>query len=620
MRKILTLLSLFATLHAGAQELYKTRDVALAYSKGTRSADGRPGKHYWQNGGRYAISLQLNPSTRVVQGTEKITYRNSSPDTLRKVVFKLIMNNHRATAARWGNVSKDYITEGVQVGRFLVNGKAGVWSAGMGETATQEVNLAAPLLPGKTLDFEIDWTYTLAKQYGREGTIDPNSFYLAYFYPRVAVYDDYNGWDMTDHINGQEFYNDFNDYTLNVTVPANYMVWATGEFLNPDEVLQPEAAARLKRSLTSEEVINIATKAQIAGAKVTRQQVNTWKFRADNIVDVAAGVSNHFVWDGTSAIIDSLTKRRAAMQTAYNDTTSSFRTLAAEGAHALNWYSHHYPGVPYPFGKMTAFQGNANMETPGMINDSSLPGIDNRRVANHEIAHTWFPFYMGTNETRYAFMDEAWASFLELLIAPSFMDSLQADEMYKSGRIARWANNPAATTDVPIITPSFELKEAYRINAYGKPSLAYMALKDMLGDKMFKKSLLEYMDRWHGKHPIPWDFFYSFNDASGKNLNWFWNNWFFTPYYMDIAVDKLVRKNDGYVLTVKNIGGFAIPFSLKMTFADGTTRRLHQTAMVWEKDQKLATISLPSLKGLKSLDLDTDMFVDYNPADNSYKL
>lgn len=620
MYKIFFLLFLFSSLTAGAQSLYKTRDVAMAYQKGTRSAEGRPGPKYWQNRGRYAISLELEPKTRVVRATEQIDYVNNSPDTLHKIVFKLIMNHHKPTAARWGNVSPDYLTEGVSIDKFLVDGKAGAWKDGMGGTATQELALVSPLLPGKSVRFDIDWRYTLAKQYGREGMIDSGSFYLAYFHPRVAVYDDYNGWDMTDHINGQEFYNDFNDYQLNVTVPANYIVWATGELMNSSAVLQADAAKRLKESLSSTSVVRIATKEQHAAGKITRQQKNTWKFKADNIVDVAVGISNHFVWDGTSAIVDSLTRRRASMQTAYNDTTSSFRTLAAEGAHALNWYSHHYPGVPYPFSKMTAFQGNANMEAPGMINDSSLPGIDNRRVANHEIAHTWFPFYMGTNETRYAFMDEAWASFLELLIAPSFMDSLQADEMYKSGRIARWANNPAAVTDIPIITPSSELKDAYRTNAYGKPSLAYMALKGMLGDKLFKKCLLEYMDRWHGKHPIPWDFFYTFNDVSGMDLNWFWHNWFFTPYHMDIRAAEINMKGNSYELKVVNTGGFAIPFSVQLLYANGSRKTLDKTASVWEGSQKECTLVLPADENLVSVFLDTGMFVDYRPDDNTIRL
>lgn len=618
-RYILTLL-LFYSVGLKAQDLFKTRDVALAYKNNTRALDGRPGKNYWQNRGKYDINLSLNPDTRIVSGSETIKYFNNSPDTLKTLVFKLILNNHRATAAKWGNVSKDYITEGINITSFIINGQSGLWKKGMGETTTQSVTLQEPLVSGGIVEIKIEWNYTLAKQYGREGTIDPNSFYIAYFYPRLAVYDDYNGWDMVDHTNGPEFYSDFNDYKLSISVPANYIVWATGDLVNMDEVLQKDAALRLKESLSTNKVINIATKDQLANKAITKQKTNTWKFEANNIADVALGVSNHFLWDGTSTIVDDNTGRKASMQAAYADSTTSFRTMVAEGAQALNWYSHNYPGVPYPFTKMTAFQGNANMETPGMINDSSLPGIDNRRVANHEIAHSWFPFYMGTNETRYAFMDEAWASFLELLIAPSFMDSTEADNIYKSGRVAKWASSPAATTDIPIITPSFELKDAYRVNAYGKPSMAYMALKDMLGDKLFKKCLLEYMNRWHGKHPIPWDFFYTFNDASGKNLNWFWNNWFFTPYHMDIAVKDVNKINDAYKVIINNVGGFAIPFTMHVIYEDGKEIKLHQKASVWENNERQAIISIPLKGHIKKVLLDTDMYIDYNPADNIKEL
>lgn len=616
---ILLVLCSFRFLDTQSQDLYRPRDVKQAYTKQTRSFDGRPGSKYWQNYGRYDISLTVLPPDRIIKGTEKICYINNSPDTLRSIVIKLILNDHKPVSARYGNTVNGYLTEGVRIDTFIVNGRGGLWGKDMGNTTWQEVGLPDPLLPRDSIFLDVSWHYPLSVQSGREGMIDSTTFFLAYFYPRIAVYDDYNGWDKVDFTGGPEFYNDFNDYNLTVNVPQHYIVWATGDLLNPDEVLRVDYVNRLKRSMRSDSVIRIASKDDLTGGKITAGSgINAWKFSASNVTDVALGISDHFIWDATSAIVDNLTGRRASMQAAYADTTSTFRNMAKHGAYALNWFSHNWPGVPYPFSKMTAFQGNADMEYPMMVNDSSIPGPDGRRVANHEIAHTWFPFYMGINETRYAFMDEAWATTLELLIAPSYTDRAKAEETFKRGRISQWVKNPAATADLPIITPSYELREAYRTNAYGKASLAYLALKDMLGDALFKKCLLEYMTRWNGKHPLPWDFFFTFNDVSVENLNWFWNNWFFSHNYIDLKIGSVVRKGTSYSVTIENTGGFAIPFDLKVTYKDGSHAVLHQTPEVWLQNPKNTVLNLKSDKILNSVIVDVGIFVDAVPGNNQW--
>ena len=603
-----------------AQALYQSRDVKQAYQKQTRSFDGRPGKRYWQNRANYNIDLLIAPPDRNVKGVETIEYVNNSPDTLHSIVMKLIINHHRPEATRYGTTGPDYLTEGISIDSLRINGKDGYWNSDMGTGTVQEIPLDAPLLPGSSAKIFVAWHYPLSRQSGREGMIDSTTFFLAYFYPRVAVYDDYNGWDRIEHNGGQEFYNDFNNYNLTVKVPSGYGVWATGDLLNPAEVLQPAVALKLERSMKTDEVIRIASAQDYAAGKVTRKdRINSWRFNASNITDIALAISNHYVWDATSAIVDNKTGRRASMQALYADSTTSFREMAKYGAHALNWYSHNWPGVPYPYSKMTAFQGYADMEYPMMINDSSIPGLEGRRVANHEIAHTWFPFYMGINETRYAFMDEAWATTLELLIAPSYMDQKKAEETYSLGRISRWVNNPAATADLPIITPSYELHEAYRTNAYGKPSLAYLALKDMLGDHDFGKCLHEYMNRWNGKHPLPWDFFFTFNDVSGKNLNWFWNNWFFSNNYIDVGIKSVIRSSKGYSVAINNKGGFAIPFDLKVNYASGRTKTIHVSPGEWAKNPAAVTIPVSGSEKITAVAINTGVFVDASSGDNVWR-
>ncbi len=175
-------------------------------------------------------------------------------------------------------------------------------------------------MPHDSIKLDITWHYNLSRRHGRDGVIDSTSFYLAYFYPRVSVYDDYKGWDTQPHTGSLEFYNDFNDYTVNVTVPKDFMVWATGTLLNPSEVLQPEVAERLNRSMTSDSTIHIATLQDWSNKKVTAQNaINTWKWSATNVSDIAIGVSDHYDWDAGSVIVDNKTGRRTSAQAAFQD-------------------------------------------------------------------------------------------------------------------------------------------------------------------------------------------------------------------------------------------------------------------------------------------------------------
>jgi hypothetical protein len=272
------------------------------------------------------------------------------------------------------------------------------------------------------------------------------------------------------------------------------------------------------------------------------------------------------------------------------------------------------------------------MEYPMMVNDNTTDDpIFSRFVAEHEIAHSWFPFYMGINESRYGFMDEGWATTLELLIGRSDLGNEKADAAYKDFRINYYTYDPAEAEDLPIITPADALKGglAYGNNAYGKASLGYLAMKDLLGDELFKKCLHTYMDRWHGRHPIPWDFFNSFNDAAGRDLNWFWNNWFFTNNYLDIAVGavnpKATHTSDGagsteLTVEVGNIGGFAIPFDAELHYTDGSTGTTHFTPAVWERNQSRTEVVVPETPGktLAYLTLKTGIWVDAHPADNKW--
>ena len=598
-----------------AQTLTLPPEIQKAFDNGTRAANGKPGKKYWQNHGVYNISVSMAPPNNLINGVEEIVYTNNSPDVLKSLNMKLIVNVHRA-GGRGGAPNP---AEGITVDDIKINGNKANWDNSAATTTNYMIDLDKPLEPHQSLKLNINWHYMLSKSRGRDGVIDSTSFYLAYFYPRVSVYDDYKGWDTQPHTGSLEFYNDFNDYTLKVTVPKNFIVWATGDLQNAAEVLQPAAAERLNRSFTSDSTIHIATAQDLAAKTVTAQNgTNTWVWKANDISDVALGVSDHYDWDAGSVVVDDKTGRRASMQAAFPDASQDFHHSVQFGHYSLGWFSHNWPGVPYPFSKSTAFQGFADMEYPMMINDSHENDlVFAELVQDHEQAHTYFPFYMGTNESRYAFMDEGWATTLEYLIGITEKGQKQAEEFYKQFRVTRWIHG-SHEKEQPIITPSPEVTFGAGNNAYGKPSLSYLALKDLLGDELFKKALHTYMENWHGKHPIPWDYFNSMMAGSGKKLNWFFYNWFYTPSYIDLALDNAKEVKTGYDLSIRNIGGFAVPFDVDVTYTDGSTETFHQTPAVWEKDQKATVVHINTGKAIKTATLNGHIFMDANEKDNTW--
>ncbi|MFB9076779.1 M1 family metallopeptidase [Flavobacterium procerum] len=602
-----------------AQELYMPRNIKAAYAKETRSKDGKPGKNYWQNHGKYNMEIAVEPKTRMVNGSESIIYHNNSNDTLKTIVIRFVNNLHKPSSPRGGSVSNDFLSEGLTITSLKIDNEIYKEDAKKWGTVGT-IKLKKAILPHSKTTLNIDWNYPLSKESGREGQIDETTFFVAYSYPRVSVYDDYNGWDKLPHTDRQEFYNDFNDYVYSVKAPKNYVVYATGDLLNPDEVLQPDFAARLKKSYVTDEILHIANEQEMKSGIVTKQyDWNVWKFEAKNITDVCFGLSDHYLWDASSVVVDKKTNRRASVQAAYDVKGTDFVNSVKNNQYALDWFSNNWPGVPYPFSKMTAFQGFADMEYPMMCNDSQMgDAVFAQLVQDHEVAHTYFPFYMGINETRYAFMDEGWATTLEYLIGIAEHGKEAADKFYKNFRVKSYIGDPSGEQDQPIITMSTQVSGAgYGNNSYGKASLSYLALKDLLGDDLFKKSLHHYMDTWNGKHPIPWDYFNSFNTASGKNLNWFFNNWFFSNSYLDIAVKSV--SSDSKVITVENIGGFAIPFDVIITYADNSKETLHQTPGIWEKNQKSAKVILKGTKKIKQVELDGGIFMDATPKNNSWQ-
>lgn len=623
--------------------LYVPRDIQAAYDKGTRSRDGKPGPKYWQNHSKHNMRITVSPPDRRVQGEQEIIYTNNSRDTLDHLLFRLYMNSHRPEAMRDKPRPTEFLNNGITVEEFSIDGKVMDWEKNGGNFASlnipgstiHSIKLQNPLPPDGSVRIRMRWNYDLTKDSGwKEGAIDETTYFLAYFFPRVTNYSDYNGWDMAPFTTGREFNNDFADFNVEVDAPRDFLVWATGELQNPDEVLQPQIAARLKASHASDRAVTIAEFGDTQAGKVTaRADRLTWKWQATHVPDFAISIGNHYRWEAASVVVDPATGRRASVQAAFPESATDFRSMVEYGRNALAFASTRYPGVPYPWPKSTIVVGSADEEYPMMVNDSSnvgtsmaslLPGDQfTGFVATHEILHSWFPFYMGINEKRYPFMDEGWTTAFEYLRNLEVVGQSDADRLFKDFRVT-WTGwtMPISGNELPIITPHDSMygqSPVFGFNQYGKAALGYLALRDLMGDAAFRKALHQFMGDWHGKRPLPWDMFNSFNNAGVGNHNWFFNNWFFGYNYMDLGIAAVRSEAGRHVIEVRNKGGMAIPFDLVLTYADGSSERIHRTPSVWKDTPRSTTFAVPTSKGLQSLAVDSGIFVDFYPADNTWK-
>jgi Peptidase family M1 domain len=624
---VLTFLLLWSgAVNCFAQDLYMPRNIKAAYAAGLRSKDGKPTSKYFQNRSTHNIKISVTPPNRRVTGTQQIIYKNNTLFPLDRLILRLEMNAHAPEATREKPVATEQLTADVVIDEYSENGKVRPYDPLIkfkGMTFNAQI-LEKPLGPGESITLGFKWHYDLAAKSDRDGAIDPTTFYIAYFYPRIAVLDNVNMWDADAHLlGGHEFYGEFNDYNVEVTVPKNFIVWGTGNLTNIDEVLQPKHAERLKRSLTSDEVINVASLAEVKAGTVTAQTPSvTWKWRSENVPDVVYALSDHYIWDASSIVVDKKTGRRASTQAAYDEPSKNFAKMVTFVKSALDYASNDWPGIPYPYAKMTIVRGSADMEAPMMANDSSQEDENTQHfIAAHEILHTYFPFYMGINERKYSFMEEGWTTAFEYGFNQKRFGQPFTDELFKKYRVNSWVANTDASADMPIMTPENAvsgLVQAYGDNKYGKAALGYLALKELLGETDFRKGLHGFMNDWNGKHPIPWDMFYSFNTHTGRDLNWFWNAWFFSNGYIDYAITDVKAEQGSTMVKLKNVGGYPAPANMVVTFTDGSTETIRQGPDTWRLNMKEVETRINVPKTVKSIVLDGGIFMDANPADNKW--
>lgn len=610
----LVLFALLLSINSQGQvALPVSRNIVSIYEKGTRSSSGQPGSKYWQNAGNYTINVNFNPDTRLINGTVEIEYFNNSPNTLQQIVFKLYPNLYKKGNVRMMPVKSQDITDGVHISALQVNNSA-LDSTKFRIDGTNMTVPVSPVLSGGSIRFNINYSYTLNKtSHIRTGEIEPGADFIAYFFPRIAVYDDVDGWNMEPYLGPQEFYNDFGNFNVSVSVPANYVVWATGDLTNCSDVLNDTYCRRLQQAEQQDGVVNIIDSTDLQQKNITRQNpTNTWKFTANNVTDFAFAVSDHYMWKSTSLIVDPVSKRRTRVDAVFNPKHKDYYEVIDFSRKTVWAMSYVFPKWPFPYAHETVFDGLDQMEYPMMVNDNPLESrAETIELVDHEIFHTMFPFYMGVNETKYGWMDEGWATIGEWVIS-SIIDTSLTDDYGVSG----YENLAGTDTDAPISTLTTQMTGgSFFINSYPKPGLGYLYVKDMLGDSLFTTALHYYIQQWNGKHPIPFDFFNCMNTGSGKNLNWFWKRWFFDKGVPDLAIKKVSKQPTAYNISIENKGDKPVPVDVTITFTDGSKTSVHRSVAVWEK-AKTIMVSVPVKKVVKTIMLGSTYVPDVNKKDN----
>ncbi len=597
------------------------RNVQALYTKGTRQADGRPGPRYWQNTADYTLQASYAPTTRLLSGTVAVAYRNLSPDTLRQLWLKLYPNLYQQGAPRSKSFRPEDLGEGMVIEELTLDGAAVPPARRVADATNLPLALARPLLPGQSVQLVGRYHYTLNQgSHQRTGEVAPGTAaFVAYFFPRIAVYDDLDGWNKTPYTGEQEFYNDFANFSADITVPRHFVVWATGDLSNAAQVLAPQYAQRLAAAETSDALTAIITPEDAARRDVTAANpTNTWHFEARNVTDFVFATADHYAWQASSLVVDPATQRRTRVDAVYSPQHRDYAEVIDFARRTVQAMSYTFPKWPFPYAHETVFDGLDQMEYPMMVNDNPVATrADAITLTDHEIFHTMFPFYLGINETKYGWMDEGWATIGEWLISGLIDPALPPDDY----GIAPYARAAGTELDLPILTPSTQQTgNTLFLNSYPKPALGYLYVKDLLGDTLFTKALHTYIGNWQGKHPLPLDFFNAVNTGSGRNLNWFWQRWFYDGGYPDLALASVSRHGAaGYAVTVEAKGSKPVPIDLTVTYADGSTEKLHRSVGVWESGTRTVQLRVETKKLARQMTLGSTWIPDTNPADNTWR-
>ncbi|MEG3659385.1 M1 family metallopeptidase [Arenibacter palladensis] len=608
-----------------------------------RSANGTPGPLYWQNSSDYVIHATLSEKDTTVFGNVTITYTNNSPDQLEYLWLQLDQNifkpDSRSVAAT--RYPGDYfgvlgnLNGGYQIKDVSINHGERSYSVQPIITDTRmQIRLNTAMQPkGDRISIKINFSFVIpingAARFGQQDTKNGVIYQIAQWYPRMCVYDDVEGWNTLPYLGLGEFYCDYGNYDYYITAPAEMIVYGSGDLQNAQDVLTKEQIKRLSLASKSDKTIAIISSDEVGKPAIRPSSKGnlTWHFKMNNTRDVAFAASKGLIWD--AAKINLPSGRKALAMSCYPvesaDDTAWARSTEYLKA-CIEIYSENF--FEYPWNNAVSSAGiTEGMEYPGMIfNNYKETKASLWFLISHEIGHNWYPMIVGSNERRYMWHDEGLNTYVNFIANDIFNNGeYETDPSYfeKDFFASRDYTQFMQYKD-PLMTMSDAMDEEQHWQFYGKTAYGLNLLRTVIvGKDRFDYAFRKYTEAWAFKHPTPYDFFQCINNATGEDLNWFWNEWFYTTWKLDQAVASVSYvDNDpakGSLITIENKGKMIMPVIIKMIQTNGQTETIRLPVEIWARGSNW-TFKYASKSKIDKVIIDPEnQFPDLERKNNEWK-
>jgi hypothetical protein len=604
-----------------------------------RSANGSPGPKYWQNRADYSISADLDEVKNTVSGTVTITYKNNSPDRLPFLWLQLDQNlfstNSRGNALIAGNSRYgsrgEALDGGYKIDDITVSQKLKpVKFTTLIEDTRMQVRLNEPMAAnGDVITIKMNFSFVIpvngSDRMGHLATKNGEIYAIAQWFPRLCVYDDILGWNTLPYWGAGEFYCEYGDIDFSVTAPASHIVMGSGELLNPQDVFTTEQLKRWNQAKESDQTIAIRSESEVTDPKSRPAKDKlTWKFKIKNTRDVAWASSKAFVLDAARINLPSGKKSIAvsAHPVESNGKNSYGRGVEYVKA-SVEHYSNKWFEYPYPMAVNIA-TNVGGMEYPGIVFCGwKAKGASAWGVIDHEFGHTWFPMIVGSNERKFGWLDEGLNTFINGLSTAEFNNG-----EYKDGRTDMHAvamRMGSVLAEQIMLSPDAMVEGNIGLNLYYKPGWGMEILRnEILGPDRFDYAFKNYIEQWSYKHPSPFDFFRSMENAAGEDLAWFWRGWFLENWKMDQAIVAVNETNDkgtkaGYNIVVANLEKMPMPIILEVKTKSGKVDIVKLSVDVWMRN-KVWTVFYPTNEEVVSVVLDPKRVLpDVDSSNNSWR-
>ncbi|MCO6149303.1 M1 family metallopeptidase [Flavobacterium sp. NRK1] len=612
---------------------YKFDDVMYRRGNVYRSASGVPGPEYWQNRADYNIEAEIDDKAGILKGKMVMTYHNNSPEELNYIWMYVEQNrfteDSRGTLTTPIAGTNRYAGDtdgGFKISDLSAKVKGDNSSKYLITDTRMQVFLKEPI-PAKggtatvSLNFEFKIPVEGMDRMGQLKTKEGIVYSMAQWYPRACVFDDVAGWNTEPYLGAGEFYVEYGDFDYKVTLPYDYIVVGSGELANPKDVLSKELLNRWDKASQSDKTVYLIAPNEAGNTKITRPSQSgksTWHFKMKNSRDIAFAFCKGFIWD--AARINLPSGKKAVAQSVYtkeSDGNLAWGRSTEYVKASIEHYSSKWFEYPYP-NAVNVASNVGGMEYPGVsFCHASSHGQDLWEVTDHEFGHNWFPMIVGSNERRYAWMDEGFNTFINHYSTLAFNNGEYPSDAAKGRNGVFWFRSKyrESINTYPDVARPMNLG----YTAYSKPATGLILLREyILGAERFDNAFKGYINEWAFKHPQPSDFYNAMENGSGENLNWFWRGWFIGNGNIDLGVTKVIQNPDSAIITFVNKGEVPMPVVFKVVYEDDTKEIKTLPVEVWQRANEWDYL-LKSSKKVKAIDIDPlRLLPDIDTNDNSW--